>query len=360
MTCKYCFYCDEAEKRSQSSYGMMTEKTLKNVIRKTVLSAKDYCSIAFQGGEPTLCGIDFFQKAIDYVNQYNHQGIPIDFAIQTNGYGLNPQWCQFFADHKFLVGVSVDGTEAIHNTYRQTQDGGPTYRQIEDNIKLLKKYGVEYHILTVVHKQVAENIGQIYKVYRKKGWDYMQFIACLDPLGETKGTKEYSLLPETYGQFLIDLFDLWFKDFLQGNPPYIRQFENYISVILGQVPEACEHRGICSIQTIVEADGSVFPCDFYAIDQYKLGNFNTDRLENIYAAANETVFVSRSKCLPEQCKTCQWFRLCRGGCYRNRLDENTDRRGMNYFCKGYQMFFETCYGRLVQGAEKVSSLHLSK
>lgn len=346
MKCDYCFYCDEVKKRKQASCGFMSESTLKNVIRKAVLYAEGGCTIAFQGGEPTLRGLKFYEQMIRYVEQYNKNGIPVNYAFQTNGYEINEDWCKFFHDHLFLVGLSVDGTEEIHDRYRHDSQNNKTYKKVLKTAKLLDKYQVEYNILTVVTQQTAIHIDRIYHEYKKRGWHYLQFIACLDPLGEERGMKEYSLLPEHYGKYLTNLFDLWYTDWKLGKQPYIRQFENYVGILAGYNPEACEHRGVCGIQNVIEADGSVYPCDFYVLDDYVLGNLNVNSMNDIMKKGLEIGFTERSHNISDECRNCRWFFLCRGGCYRNKegLKEN-------YFCKGYQYFFDQSYHRLVEIAK---------
>ena len=349
MKCDYCFYCDETEKREQASYGLMDQKTLKNVIRKAVLYAEGTCTIAFQGGEPTLCGLDYFQKTIEYVNQYNKHGIHIHYALQTNGFAITEEWCEFFVRHHFLIGLSVDGLKDIHDKYRHSPEGGGTYDRVMKTMAMFDKYHVEYNILTVVHQQVAMNIKEIYEAYKKQGMGYLQFITCLDPLGEPRGQKEYSLLPEEYGNFLIQLFELWYEDLKKGQQPYIRQFENYISILCGYMPESCEQRGVCGIQHVVEADGSVYPCDFYALDAFCLGNLNQDSMDKIQNERIKSGFIERSRNHSNQCLGCKWHKICRGGCYRSREGE-TD----NYFCKGYFMFFEACHEHLAEIAKAIT------
>ncbi len=353
MHCDYCFYCDEAEKRKCKSYGMMSETTLKNVIRKTLLRAEGMYSIAFQGGEPTLVGLSFYERVIEFLEKYNKNNCRINIALQTNGYAIDDNWAKFFAEHNFLVGISVDGIEKIHNKYRHGNDGGDSYAHIIRATELFDKYGVEYNILTVVHKEVAHNVEKLYQNFKDRGWHYLQFINCLDPLGEPRGQKPYSLLPEDYEVFLKKLFDLWYADFEQGKQPYIRQFENYIGIILGYSPESCEQRGICDRQLVVEADGSVYPCDFYALDDYKLGNFNENRLPEIDAKREKIGFVQRSLIIPDQCKKCKWYRMCKNACYRNRMTEEGED-GVNYFCQAYKGFFEYSYERMERMAHNSS------
>lgn len=348
MKCEYCFYCDEMGKRSTESFGFMSEETLKNVIRKTLLRAEGMVSYAYQGGEPTLRGLEFFRKAVDYQRQYNKHGIRVHNALQTNGYLLDEEWCLFLNKNHFLIGLSVDGTEEYHNALRHTKTGEGTYARVCKAAELLDKYQVDYNILTVVTPRIAENIEEIYRTYRKRGWNYQQYIACLDPLGEPHGMTIYSLKPKEYGVFLSRLFELWYHDYKKGKAPYIRQFDNYIGILAGYPVEACDQRGSCGVQNVVEADGSVYPCDFYMLDEYCLGNFNTDRLEHIDKKREEIGFVERSHLLDGKCKACKYYRLCRGGCQRNR--EYNAETGLyeNYFCEAYKLFFDEWYDRLVE------------
>lgn len=341
MSCDYCFYCDEAKKREQASYGFMSEQTLKNVIRKTLLKAEGQISYAFQGGEPTLCGLDFYEKVMKYQKQYNKHHIKIDNVLQTNGYLIDKKWCQFFVENHFLIGLSVDGIPDIHNSLRHERGTGKnTFDRISEAADLMDQFHVEYNILTVVTSQIVENIAEIYAYYKKRDWNFQQYIACLDPLEEEHGKSKHALSPESYGRFLIELFGLWYQDYLKGKQPYIRQFENYIAIAAGHYPESCDQRGRCSIQNVVEADGGVYPCDFYVLDEYRLGSFNENRLEDIDEKRKELGFVERSLRLSEDCGNCKYFNLCRGGCQRHRDFNDTTGLYDNYFCKSFQMLFD--------------------
>lgn len=351
MSCDYCFYCDESKKRSCESFGRMTEDTLKNVIRRTMAQAEGRICFAYQGGEPTLRGLDFYKKVIQLQRQYNKKGIQVFNALQTNGYYLNEEWCRFFHENHFLIGVSLDGTEEIHNMHRRDKQGKPTYQKILNSIRLLEYYKVEFNILTVVTKDIAEQANSVYEAYKKNGWFFQQYIACLDPLGEKRGEKPYSLTPEIYGIFLTKLFELWAEDWIRDRRPYIRQFENYIGILKGFQPESCEQRGYCGLQVVVEADGSVYPCDFYILDEYCLGNLNNQRLDKIDNKRKQIKFIERSLELPMQCKTCKYQRLCKGGCYRNREYLQNSGEYMNYFCKSYQILFDNCYAQMKKIAD---------
>lgn len=354
MRCEYCFYCDEMEKREIASRGMMSEETLKKLIKKAMFQAREEICFAFQGGEPTLRGIDFFRKAVEFERKFNKKDIRVLNTIQTNGLALNEEWCTFFKQHDFLVGISVDGTETIHDTYRRDAAEDPTYNRISENIRLLERYKVDYNILTVVTAQIAENIGEIYREYRKKGWRYQQYIICLDPIGEEPGKQKYSLTPELYGRFLTELFRMWEKDWRKGRAPYIRQFENYIGMLLGYAPESCEQKGICSVQCVAEADGSAYPCDFYVLDEYKLGNYTENSIREMLENPLAGGFVRQSFELDEECRKCRWYPLCRGGCRRHRIIEKETGKYRNYFCEGYKMFFEKCAGEMEEIARFLS------
>lgn len=345
MRCKYCFYTDEMEKRSQASYGIMTAGTLENVIREVLSFAEGECTIAFQGGEPTLAGLDFYRKCLELEQKYNVKNVKISHALQTNGYVLDGEWCRFFAENHFLIGLSVDGIKATHDAYRKDAQGRDTYFHTLEAARQLEEAGAEFNVLTVVNGKTAPKIRRIYEQYRKLGFSWQQYIACLDPIQEKQGQQEYSLTPKVYGQFLIDLFELWDLDLKQGKQPYIRQFENYIAVLLGQLPEACEQRGVCSFQNIVEADGSIYPCDFYVLDEYRLGNLNEDSFEVIEQRRKESKFVELSFNHTEKCKSCPYFGICRGGCRRHREQPGTEF-GENYFCESYKMFFDACLPRM--------------
>lgn len=349
MRCAYCFYYDTMSKRSQASYGFMSLKMLESVLEKALSYAEGSCTVAYQGGEPSLCGLDFFKKSIELQKKYNVNGVKILNAFQSNGYGLTREWIDFFAENKILVGVSLDGGPKLHDCYRKNTKGEGTFFRIMENIGLLKKAGVDFNILSVVNGKTAPAIKKTYEFYRKNGLDYLQFIACLDPLGEEPGGREYSLTPQAYGQFLIDLFEMWFDDLKMGRQPYIRQFENYIAILLGQKPESCDMNGICGIQYTIEADGSVYPCDFYVIDEYRLGNLCENSMAEIDRAREESNFIKDSMKKEEICRDCKYALVCRGGCRRTRQKKGNHQ----YFCEAYKMFFDACLPALLYITETI-------
>lgn len=383
MHCDYCFYCDEMEQRAQASYGFMSEETLQNVIRKTMLNADREISFSYQGGEPTLAGLAFFEKAVELQRKYNRKGIRVHNALQTNGYALNEKWCQFFVRHQFLIGLSIDGVQETHDVYRHgriLQDKeqrtgqsrfripiesetcetdivqgrkNQTYERALHAADLLARCGVDFNILTVVNRQTAARIEDIYEDYRRRGWNYQQYIACLPPMGQALSDSVYVLSPEAYGDFLIRLFHLWYRDWKKNRQPYIRQFENWIGMLAGYPPEACDQHGTCGIQYVVEADGSVYPCDFYMLDEYRLGNLNENRVAQLDEARVQIKFVERSFALDPSCRECRHYLLCRGGCQRCRKAVAGQRVYRNMWCESYRMFFDACLKEMQEVAASV-------
>ena len=347
MQCDYCFYCDEMKNRSTASYGRMSEQTLRKVIRRAMRQAGEEICFAFQGGEPTLRGLDFYSRAIELEERFNTGHTRVLNSIQTNGLALDEEWCRFFREHDFLVGVSLDGTKRCHDMYRHDSGGGGTYRRVTESIKLLEEFGVRFNILTVVTAQTAEHIEEIYGEYRKNGWQYQQYIACLDPIGAPPGQQDYSLTPEAYGRFLTKLFRMWHKDWRRGKAPYIRQFENYIGMLNGYAPESCEQCGVCSVQCVAEADGSAYPCDFYVLDEYRLGDYGENDIRQMTECAAAKAFVRRSLNISAECRACEWYSLCRCGCQRCRIRDGEKDGYINSLCGGYRMFFDKC-GRQLQ------------
>lgn len=350
MRCDYCFYYDTMSKRKQPSYGMMNRKTLAAVIEKVLAYAEGSCTIAYQGGEPTLCGLSFFETSAALQNQYNVNHVTIHNALQTNGYHLNREWADFFVKNHFLVGISLDGGPKAHDYYRKNIKGQGTFFSIMKNIELFAKCGVDFNILSVVNAKTAPMIKKNYSFYKKNGLHYLQFISCLDPFGEVPGGREYSLTPAVYGQFLIELFELWYADLMEGKQPFIRQFENYVAILLGQQPESCDMRGICGMQYVVEADGSVYPCDFYVTDEYRLGNFHTHTVAEIDKRRQEIGFIEASLIKAEGCARCKYMVLCRGGCRRTRQVQQGHHQ---YYCQAYQMFFDSCLPKLTAVAGRI-------
>lgn len=353
LACRYCFYADVSAKRTVKSYGRMSYDTLETLVQKTLETAEGRATFAFQGGEPTMAGLRFFKRLIEFEEKHNTRGIEIGHAIQTNGVLLDENWAAFFKEHNFLVGLSLDGTRGMHDRNRVDEAGQGTFQSVWDSAKLLEDYGVPFNILTVVTKDIAQNAARVYDFYMSKNLRYMQFIPCLDPLGEGYENDPWSLSAEDYGTFLCELFDCWYRDITRGQFVYIRFFENLIGMLHGIAPEACGMYGVCQRQLVVEADGEIYPCDFYVLDEWKLGNINDKSFAEIEQRRDETGFIEMSIPEADACKSCRYKPLCRGGCRRDREPMLEDESGMslNYFCAAYKRF----YAHALPGLERIAA-----
>ncbi len=340
MKCQYCFYHDISNKRAKRSYGFMNVDLLEVIVQKAITETQEEVTFSFQGGEPTLAGLDYFKRLIQYEKKYNHKNIKINHAIQTSGLLIDQEWARFLTKNHFLVGISLDGPKSIHDSFRLDQQGMGTYQRIIDGIENLKKYQVDFNILSVVTSQLARHAHQVYRFFQKKGFKYIQFIPCLFPLKESPGQYSYSLTPERYGNFLKTLFDLWYYDVINHNIVSIRYFDNLLQMMLGYPPEACDMMGHCSCQFIIEANGGVYPCDFYVIDQWYLGNIKEQSFSQLFNSPNAQQFIQPSTYIDPICQECPWFSLCRGGCRRWREPFIDGKPHLNYLCPAYKEFFQ--------------------
>lgn len=354
LKCKYCFYRSIAENRSVASYGMMQTSTLEVLVKKALEFADDSCTFAFQGGEPTLSGLGFFAKLTEYENRYNAKKVDIHNALQTNGTLIDEEWAKFLRRNGFLVGISLDGPRDIHNANRVDAFGKGSFARVMKTTELFNRYGVEYNILSVVNSYMAGHAGYVYNFFKKRGFKFLQFIPCLDPLEEIPGGHEFSLSPQKYAVFLKELFDLWYQDLLLGEPVSIRYFDNLLGIILGYPPEECGMIGQCRCQLVVEADGGVYPCDFYVTDEWRIGNIIDLNLDEMLRSDTATRFVDSSMPVDDKCTSCKWAKLCGGGCRRNREPFLHGRPALNYFCPSFIDFFDYAYGRLCRAADLVS------
>lgn len=297
MTCAYCFYRDVASHRQEGFQGMLSPRLMEEVVAGAMEFAEHSCSFLFQGGEPTLAGLDFYRQVVELVKKHEKPGVKVSYAIQTNAFRLDEEWCAFFKEHDFLVGVSLDGPAELHNLNRTDPAQNGTFNDVMRSVALLKKHGVTFNILCVLTGKNARSIERIYRFFRKQGLDHIQFIPCLEPLGQERGRERYHLSVEEYGEFLIRVFDLWFQDLLSGQYVSIRHIDNWLQILLGGQPEACGMVGRCSIQFVVEGDGGVYPCDFYVLDELRLGTVGENSFAEMAQSAAARQFCSvRRRC----------------------------------------------------------------
>ncbi len=334
LRCEYCFYSDVASKREFPNFGIMSEDTAQNLISSALEFADgESISFAFQGGEPVLAGLDYFKDFTAFVKENNPKNSKIFYSLQTNGTLLNDEFANFFKENEFLIGLSLDG-DFENNSFRKDANGQNSYYKIIKAADLLEKYGVEFNILTVLTGRCADNCEKIYRHFRSKGYKYLQFIPCLRPF-ESEEESELYMTAEQYANFLIRTFNLYAKDFVRGNYVSIRQFDNLVRMYLGENPEQCGMCGHCTHQFVAEGNGNIYPCDFYCTDKYLLGNICDTSLEKMANSEKAKDFIRESLQIPDKCKQCRFFALCRaGGCKRQRADRD--------YCESYQKFFSSC------------------
>lgn len=330
LKCEYCFYASLSEHRDEAFKGMMTAHTAENVI-KSALSYANGTDVyfTFQGGEPLLSGMDFFENFLALVEQYNTKGSKITNCIQTNGTLINEQWCEFFSRNNILVGVSLDGDREL-NSHRMYKDGTPSFDDVVQGIELLKKYKVSFNILSVLTSELAQNFKRSYRFFKSLDLHYLQYIPCLSEFGDS--SSPFSMSCDDYAYYLTNGYKLYYNEIMRGVPLSVRQFDNYRLLLRGRPAEQCGMNGFCSEQFVVEGDGSVYPCDFYCTNDYYLGNINDTNFSQLKKSDIYTSFIKSSFVHDEKCKTCSYFSLCRGGgCKRNRVDFD--------YCAAYKKFF---------------------
>ena len=346
MRCTYCFYKDEAENRAVKVHGFMSEESARILIDRA-LSESDRVNFSFQGGEPTLAGLDFFREFTAYAREKG--GDRVSFCLQTNGYDLDREWAAFFRENGYLIGLSMDGNKKIHDIYRKGPDGKGSFVRVFRAASFLTAEHVEFNILTTVNRDVAMNIGDIFDFFARNGFKYLQFIPCLDEISGEK--NPWSLTPELYGKALKILFDRYYDRWSRGEYISVRYFDNLVTMLLGYPPEACGMSGRCGNYYVIEGNGSVYPCDFYSLDGYLMGNIIDDTLASLDEKRKALGFIEKSLKVEAECKACRWYRLCRGGCRRDREDFRTGELSLSYLCPAYKEFFPYAIDRLVRIAE---------
>lgn len=316
MRCKYCFYCDVVQYRENACLGIMqddtTEKMLENIF--VDMQNGDSLTLSFQGGEPTLAGLPYFERLTELVKKQK-KGVKVSYALQTNGCFLDDAWCAFFKKHDFLIGISIDGPASMHNANRLDAKGSGTFSQILEGKRRLDRFGVAYNVLCVLTGDIARHPQRIWKFLLDEKVRYVQFTPCLDDL-DAKEKNPWALTPQRFYHFYSGLFPLWKQAAEQGNYISVKFFDDVVNLFVRRQVTACGFTGQCQPQFVVESDGSVYPCDFYVLDEYCLGNFKENTLEKLYQAAAKCPFGSRRAALPPLCRSCPYKQVCGGGCKR--------------------------------------------
>lgn len=315
LKCKYCFYHDVASNRETYCYDVLSDETIENIVNKTVGYFKEpaQISFAFQGGEPTCAGIEVFKKFINKVNEVKKDVHDIHYSIQTNGTLINDEWIEFFKEHHFLVGISLDGYQSNHDLVREDRNNQGTYDRIMKTIEQLKKNEIDFNVLTVLTSSLSNHAKELYKFYQEQDLSYIQLIPCLSDFNHE---SEYGLKPKEFFNFYNEFFDLWFEEYRKGIYRSVTFFDNIIPMFAGIPPQQCGAMGFCSMQFVAESNGDVYPCDFYVLDQYKIGNINQDTIVELAKSKITQEFIQEKRVLSNQCNSCPYNKMCRGNCKR--------------------------------------------
>ena len=346
MRCGYCFYADVAVNRQTPNLGIMTLDILETIVKKALSKTTGSCAFGFQGGEPTLAGLDFYRALVEFERKHNVNRVEILHTIQTNGLLIDERWAQFLAENRFLVGLSIDANKSVHDDLRLDIHGKGTHNRCIKTAGILAKNKVEFNVLSVVTHQFAMHPDKAYHFFKQNGFRHIQLIPCLDGLEEEQGRHLFSLDSKSYGSFLKRFFDLWYEDFISGNYISVRAFDNYIYMLGGHPPENCAMGGHCDAYPLVEADGSVYPCDFYALDEFLLGKIQTNTFEEMLSGETVKRFTDPARNTHEKCRVCEYFAVCRGGCRRNREPIIDGIPSLNYLCEAYRVFFSHSLDRM--------------
>ena len=352
LDCAYCFYLDKAEMFSKTKTHRMSLSILENMVKQALQQSGPHMSFGWQGGEPTVMGLSFFRKSVEFQEKYG-SGRSVGNGLQTNGILINHDWSKFLAQYNFLVGLSLDGPEHVHDHYRFNKQGKGTWKKVHDKAKMLLDAGVATNALIVVNDYSVNYPEEIYEFHKALGLTFMQFIPCVEPDPENSSkAAPFSVSAKKYGEFLNRLFDLWHADIVDGIAgTSVRHFDSVFHKYVGLDAPECTMMKTCGEYVVVEHNGDVYSCDFFVENRWKLGNIATHRLDEMLNAPRQEEFGNMKSLLPEECGSCEWLQKCQGGCTKDRISDPSDK-GSNHFCQSYKMFFAHADAKLQTLAEQ--------
>jgi len=357
LDCKYCFYLEKEALYTDGKWRMSPE-TLENYIRQYIeAQPSSHVSFAWQGGEPTLLGLEFFRKVIELQKRYAN-GKQIENALQTNGTLLDDDWAAFLIEHDFLVGVSIDGPKELHDHYRVDKKGRSTFDQVMRGIEALQRNEVRFNTLTCLNRATSKKPLEIYRFLKGIGSEFLQFIPIVErrPGVEARGwgldlaspgerveddlpVFGWSVLPEDFGDFYIRIFDRWLRK--DVGRIFVQLFETALSKWVGTPGGVCVHAETCGDALAIEHGGDLYSCDHFVYPNYKLGNINEASLAELVDSPRQRAFGNAKRdTLPRYCQECEVRFACNGGCPKDRfLSTPHGDPGLHYLCKGYRKFF---------------------
>ncbi|MGC8781162.1 MAG: anaerobic sulfatase maturase [Anaerolineae bacterium] len=364
LDCKYCFFLSK-ESLYPGSRFRMSDEVLETYIRQMIeAQSGPQVSLAFQGGEPTLMGLDFFRRAVALAQKYAPAGTRIEYALQTNGTLLDEAWCDFFREHNFLIGLSLDGPRPMHDAYRVDKGGAPTFDRVLRAARLMQERQVEFNILCTVHAANAPHPLEVYRFFRDEvGAQFIQFIPIVErataetlplanrgwgnrrdagrPLYTQSGhlVTARSVTPEGWGRFLITIFDEWVRR--DVGTIFVQMFDAALASWVGAAPALCVFAETCGNALALEHNGDLYACDHYVEPDYLLGNITETHMIELVASDKQRTFgTDKRDTLPRYCRECPVRFACHGECPRNRFITTPDGEpGLNYLCAGYKAFF---------------------
>jgi len=340
LDCAYCFFLEKAALYPHSNFRM-SDDLLEIYIRQRIEShVAGEVAFVWQGGEPTLMGLDFYRRAVALAEKYRRPGMKFAHAIQTNGVLLDDAWCAFFKENNFLVGISLDGPRELHDIYRRDKGGQPTFDRVMRGLRCLQKHGVDFNVLVAVNRKNADFPLKVYRFLRDEaGADWMQFIPIVEHLGGHT-VSDRSVQPEQFGRFLNTIFDEWVRN--DVGRVFVQTFEAALANWL-HMPSSgvCVFDETCGNALVLEHTGDLYACDHFVEPDYLLGNIREKHMQEMAASPQQLEFgESKRGALPRACQECDVRFACHGGCPKNRFMKTLDGQpGLNYLCPGYKAFF---------------------
>ena len=353
LACKYCYYLEKNNLYQNSHRHLMSDEMLEQFTREYI-EAQTMPQVLFtwHGGEPLMRSIDFYKKALELQKKYAH-GKQIDNVIQTNGTLLTDEWCEFFAQNHWLVGISIDGPQVYHDHYRVTPAGKPSWEKVMQGISLLKKHRVEWNAMAVVNAYNAEHPLEFYHFFRDNGCQYLQFTPIVERLTEHEDGRtlasladdreiplaDASVTPAQWGNFLCTIFDDWVRH--DVGKMFVEIFDCTLANWMGVLPGICAYSKECGHAGVMEHNGDVYSCDHFVFPEYKLGNIREKSLiDMLYGEKQQAFSRLKHTSLPRQCKECDMEFACHGECPKNRFEKDKyGEPGLNYLCQGYYQYY---------------------